>query len=248
MSATIEIHTPYTTLLSKNARLKRGAGRRLYINSDALAAKENVEKQLRDAGGEWFDGPVWLALHVEKPRNSIDAINFVDTIADAASKAIGINDRWFSLGAVTWELCTRDPHITVRLWQETDEHLRYCMTCHRLLPLSEYQKLKSDLLGHQRRCRECHRLKFGLMKRVKDSLEADGYAVLSVLESGVAEYVAGKRGSPMLLVKVQPANRKKMTPEERAAFYLTASTLGALPVLYERGMLSPPLEPVPPIV
>ena len=54
---------------------------------------------------------------VYKPRTNIDAINFIDAIADVLKDVIGVDDKWFSIKALDWEHDKVNPRIIVKIYQ-----------------------------------------------------------------------------------------------------------------------------------
>lgn len=54
-----------------------------------------------------------------KPRTNIDAINFLDAIADVLKKVTGVDDKWYSVKSIDWEVDTKNPYIVVKLYQPT---------------------------------------------------------------------------------------------------------------------------------
>jgi hypothetical protein len=100
-------------------------------------------------GGEsFYRGKVWLDILVQKPNNRGDAVNLLDSICDVVKEAIGIDDRYFSIRRLDWEIVKKDPLIYIGIGQEISEHHFCCTYCGRMVPESE----KS---AHKRTCKNC---------------------------------------------------------------------------------------------
>lgn len=52
-----------------------------------------------------------------KPRTNIDAINFIDAIADVLKRVIGVDDKWFSIKSLDWAVDAKNPYIIIKLYQ-----------------------------------------------------------------------------------------------------------------------------------
>jgi len=98
---------------------------------------------------------LWLSFFVQKPNHRSDAINVVDTLCDAIKVATGLDDNWFCLGKVDWEVKKDDPEIFIRIAQETTEHSLVCSHCGDIKPLADFSNKKNGPHGKSRVCRSC---------------------------------------------------------------------------------------------
>ena len=160
-----EITIPFHWAYSKNSLLKNGRrGRRLggtFMPPDFV---RRIRRDLADqivaaADGPWPSRRTYLRLVVEKPNNRGDAINFIDVIADAAKRAIAVDDRWFSLLGVDWSVNRDAPHIFIGIYQDGHRPQQACSGCgiigdSTLFADYESGRTASGLHG---RCRECSR-------------------------------------------------------------------------------------------
>jgi len=99
---------------------------------------------------------LWLWLHVSKPDHRSDALNCLDLVADAVQEAAGLDDRWFGLGHLGWDV--RPGHGVLRLWcgQEAgavDSNI--CGRCGDILPLHAFNRNAGARTGRASTCREC---------------------------------------------------------------------------------------------
>jgi hypothetical protein len=154
----IRVAVPFSQSFSKNALWSTNGKGHVYIREEIKEIRDDLVGKLRKAGGEWFEGKVWVDIFVEKPNARSDAINVVDLVCDAAKRAIGVDDRWFSIRRLDWSIVKESPRIIVGLAQEVSEHHRACSYCGVVKPLGEFNKNRSGPLGHSRECRDCGRI------------------------------------------------------------------------------------------
>ncbi len=58
--------------------------------------------------------PLWLRIHCLIPNHRGDAINVLKLAADAVQVATGLDDRWYHLSGLSWELMPDKPEL--RVW------------------------------------------------------------------------------------------------------------------------------------
>ena len=98
---------------------------------------------------------VWLEIFVQKPNHRGDAANFVDLICDAVKDAIGVDDRWFSIRQLEWQITKTDPHIFLTIGQEDPRAAQVCSPCGRILTLDAFHRNAAAQNGVGRICKEC---------------------------------------------------------------------------------------------
>ena len=99
---------------------------------------------------------LWLWLHVSKPDHRGDALNAIKLVSDAVQEAAGLDDRWFGLGHLGWDV--RPGRGVLRLWcgQEAGAvDSNVCGRCGDVLPLHAFNRNKGARLGRAATCREC---------------------------------------------------------------------------------------------
>lgn len=170
----LDVTVPFDAALSKN-RL-RGVGAQtarhlprgrttVYKKKDARSAQDAVVLALRAASrGSWHDAPVTLWLDVTFPKAGMDAINLLESVADAAKVAIGVDDRWFH-ARVRWSIDRDNPHVRIRLIQAATESVRYCPGCNATKPLASGFYRNGSKPDQPGVCKEC-----------KKSIERDRHA------------------------------------------------------------------------
>lgn len=160
LSKIIEIDIEWTGKLSKNVILGRGNfGKRFYMKQEARNLKEEigwlVRQQTNKKNINFVNGKVWLDIFVQKPTaGSGDAINTLDLIADAISEAIGIDDKWFCVKAIDWEIKKQNPRIFIQIGQGDHEPQHICSFCGIIQGISNFNKIKE---GYSRLCNHCRK-------------------------------------------------------------------------------------------
>lgn len=162
MATKVAVVLPFTWKLSKNYKLGRSRAGRVYMPADVKAAMEDLKTRVREAtaGQEWFDAKVWIRIFAEMPNRNGDAINFIETVADAVKDAIGVDDNWFSV-ELDWTLNRDDPKVHLIVEQDAEEHFRFCTKCGEEKPLHEFTRLARNVRvrGYDYVCRVCNAAK-----------------------------------------------------------------------------------------
>jgi len=150
---------------SKNRMwLARGHGHARRLNPLARERRDRLADRLRrsigrDVAPTGLVVPVrqnrlLLALHVAKADHRGDALNVLDLVADAVERATGLDDRWFELAGLTWEILPTEPTLTVVVGQTDVSDAVVCSACGLLLPPDAFRGAPS----YQGVCRPCRRL------------------------------------------------------------------------------------------
>lgn len=155
---TVSFKVPFTISASKNRRWSQMAGGRgVFIPVDVLNYTQLISLQTRKAleGRHVYENRVWLSFFVQKPDHKSDAVNIVDTFCDAIKTVVGVDDRWFSIDVLDWEIRKHEPQVYVRIGQADCFDARACSYCGGIFPLDNFHKSKHNRLGVGRECREC---------------------------------------------------------------------------------------------
>lgn len=154
----LRISIPFTTSLLKNHCWSLARQGHIFLRAETRQWQEKIIAVIRNSGVKFKHNKVWLDLCVQKPdHKSGDAINFVDRIADAVKKAIEIDDRWFCIRRLDWQIVKHEPMIFVGVGQPECEDSQVCSICGRILPLTCFSRSRSNKLGVGRDCKECSR-------------------------------------------------------------------------------------------
>ncbi len=122
----------------------------MYIRKEIAKTKDDLIFQIKCAIGDrkFHKGKVWIDLLVEKPNNKGDAINVLDTICDCIKIAIGIDDRYFSIRRLDWDIIKTDPKIFIGIGQEITEENFACTYCGLLKSIKQ-------ISSNRRTCLDC---------------------------------------------------------------------------------------------
>jgi len=119
----VDARVPFDWQWSKNRMWEARAGtyaRRLADHArtrrDTLAMILGLA--LRKERVQPVENELWFGVHVWIPDRRGDAINCLDLVADAIEIATEVDDRWYQLGGLTWELDRAEPALFVWIGQE----------------------------------------------------------------------------------------------------------------------------------
>lgn len=147
----LRLKFPFTWALSKNYQWGYGRGGYVFLRRESKEAREKITAYLQRQDHGFVQGKIWIDICVQKPDHKGDAVNFVDAICDAIKKGIAIDDRWFSLGLVDWQIVKKNPQIIVSIGQEYREPRQICCYCGAMKTYDHFQGKKK--IG--RECRAC---------------------------------------------------------------------------------------------
>lgn len=158
----IKIAVPFTYSASKNhiwATTRKG---HVYRRTESSDFQNGIILMLKARFSETriYRNKIWLDIFVQKPDHRGDAINALDLVADAVKEAIGIDDRWFSIRRLDWQIVKENPRIFIGIGQEDLFDAKLCSYCGRILPEEDFGKSK-------RECRECTSEKMFLRRKGK---------------------------------------------------------------------------------
>lgn len=145
----------------------------MFLAQETKDARTALVEALKEAiaGRRVSQNRLWIDLLVRKPDHRSDALNFIDQIADAVKEAVSLDDNWFSLRRLDWEIAKDEPVFYIGIGQESDIDLYACSYCGRLLEASAFGANKSTKSGLARTCRECSRMGGRIDKRQRQLLE-----------------------------------------------------------------------------
>lgn len=153
----LSFSVPFSFHYSKNAiwGLSRERGH-IFVRKEVNELRENMARIVRESGVKWRVNKVYLDILVQKPSLRGDAINVIDTIADAIKGAIGLDDNWFSIRRLDWESVKNDPRIFVGIGQENEDKYP-CNVCGGMKTFDCFPRNKSSQFGITVPCKECSR-------------------------------------------------------------------------------------------
>ncbi len=156
LSKVLRFAVPFDQNYSKNAIYRTGWHGHVYIRQQVRDLRQAIVEQVKSSGVKWRVNKVYLDIFVQKPHHRTDAINVLDTIADALKVGIGLDDTWFSIRRLDWEIVKDNPRIYIGIAQE-DEDRYPCSYCGILQPFSEYTKNRAARYGIGSECKSCVR-------------------------------------------------------------------------------------------
>lgn len=151
---------PFDQAGSKNSAYYRGPSqpaRKIAIQSRHRGYRDALILRTRAAmsGRMIKRNKVWIDIFVQFPWHRGDAVNFVDMVCDALKVALDIDDKWFCINRVDWEICKTEPRLFISIAQEDVEDCLVCSTCGLLKPDREFSLNRSLKSGRNGRCKEC---------------------------------------------------------------------------------------------
>ena len=156
----IRIAVPFQYTLSKNHIYTMTRYGHTALRREARASRDEITQLLREAVRDRTikNNKLWIDIFVEKPNHRGDAINVVDLVCDAIKDATGVDDRWYSIRCIDWQIVKSEPTIYIGIGQEECEDAIACSFCGEILPLAAFNKNRASKIGVDRRCRECLKL------------------------------------------------------------------------------------------
>jgi hypothetical protein len=133
----VRIAVPFDFAFSKNRVWTMSPKGHVFLRREADIARQHLAFSLRSAlaGQLVVQAKLWVDILVQKPNHKGDAINVVDVVCDAIKDATGLDDRWFCIRRLDWEIVKVEPKLYVGIGQEVEEDHRACSYCGRILPL-----------------------------------------------------------------------------------------------------------------
>lgn len=150
----VRIAVPFEWAFSKNnVYANRGQGH-VALRAETRAARTSLAYELKNALNRdrhrVKQNRLWISIFVQKPNHRGDAINVLDVVADAIKDAVPLDDRWYSIRHLDWEIVKVKPRIFIGVGQEDVEDVRACSYCGRLLTLDMFVR-------DRRECADCVR-------------------------------------------------------------------------------------------
>lgn len=171
----VRFSVPYMQSASKNYIFGFGGSTgHVYKRRESAQYQEMVSLKAREAVRKFkvYQNKVWIDLFVQKPNHKSDPINVIDLVADGIKLGIGVDDRWFAIRRLDWEIVKEDPKIYIGIGQEAMFDARACSYCGQILPLDQFPPHKGNPGGHDRVCYPCKRGKSKTREQVRKEGEA----------------------------------------------------------------------------
>jgi hypothetical protein len=155
----VGIAVPFSYAASKNHIYAMRSRGHVALRSESRALRDEMTLRLRSAlaGRRVAHNKLWIDILVQKPDHRGDAVNVVDLVCDAVKAAVTVDDRWFSLRRLDWEIVKDRPQLFLKVGQETDQDCQVCSHCGQIRSIAEFTKRRQTRLGIDRVCRMCRR-------------------------------------------------------------------------------------------
>lgn len=153
----VRISVPFNWAVSKNHQHALDRRGHLFLRKESQTYRELIGYTMKQAlaGRRIAHNKVWLDFFVQKPNNRGDAINVVDSLSDALKPVLGVDDRWYAIRRLDWEIVKKDPKIFIGVGQTSDEDVQACSFCGRILSLESFTRRAGNILGRDRACKIC---------------------------------------------------------------------------------------------
>jgi hypothetical protein len=155
----VGIAVAFSYAASKNHIYAMRRAGHVALRRESRAIRDEIILRLRAAlhGRRIAHNKLWLEILVQKPNHRGDAVNVVDLVCDAVKEAVGLDDRWFCIRRLDWEVVKDQPRLFIRVGQETNRDCQVCSHCGRVLEFSQFGTRAGATHGIQRVCRDCRR-------------------------------------------------------------------------------------------
>lgn len=136
---------------SKNRMwLPRAGTHARRLSPDARARRDGLADALRaelgdDVRPNGLVRPVvqdrlLVAVAAHKRDHRGDAVNVLDMVLDAVERATGLDDRWFEVAGLCWDVRPTDPSLVVAIGQQRRRDRAVCSVCGLVLPVGKFPK------------------------------------------------------------------------------------------------------------
>lgn len=96
---------------------KRARNGRVYLNRETKNLTHELFLAIRSQRPAFMPGKkVYISIFAELSNHRGDAVNLIDTLMDSIKVAIGVDDRWFAIKSLDWEI-RKDGKIRIDIEQ-----------------------------------------------------------------------------------------------------------------------------------
>lgn len=153
----VRIAVPFSYAASKNHIYALRRNGHVHLRQESVNLKAEITAKLHSAllDKKVRHNKVWIDILVQKSNHKGDAINVVDLVCDGIKRALPVDDRWFSIRSLDWEVVREGGQIYIGVGQEDVEDAQVCSYCGQIKNLVEFDKKTGSHLGYGRECRPC---------------------------------------------------------------------------------------------
>lgn len=180
----LRVAVPFTYAASKNHIYTMTRNGHVALRRESRQIRQSITSHLKSGIHciRVAHNKVWIDILVQKPDHKGDAVNVVDLVCDAVKAAVGVDDRWFSIRRLDWEIVKENPRLFVGIGQDTDVDCTICSYCGQIKPFSQFNQNKRNPLGIGRECRDCRRMGRVLAKRDRPVTGSGAYDSPTAME------------------------------------------------------------------
>jgi hypothetical protein len=128
---------------SKNQGFRIGrkgqGGKAFIIRTDGTHGGKNelaelIAQSIVDIDAMPVQAPLWIGIFLQKRNWQADAVNILDIASDAMQLATGVNDRWYCVSNIDWEMTVDRPMLHLHACQFKNEDHDTCSYCSSIVP------------------------------------------------------------------------------------------------------------------
>lgn len=155
----LRISVPFSYATSKNHLYTMRRCGHIALRREVVAKRREIAAAVRSAlqGRRVAHNKLWIDVLVQKPDHRGDAVNVIDLLCDAIKDATGLDDRWYCIRQLDWEIVKNEPKLIIGLGQDSEIDCQVCSYCGQVKPLDAFTKKAGTHLGVDRVCRGCRR-------------------------------------------------------------------------------------------
>lgn len=156
---TVRAAVPFTYAASKNHIYAMRRTGHVVLRRESRRMRQAIASALRQGLHcmPVVHNKVWIDILVQKPNHKGDAVNVVDLVCDAVKDALPVDDRWFCIRRLDWEIVKTNPRLIVGVGQDSNMDCQVCSYCGQIKPLSDFNAARNRPLGVGRECKTCRR-------------------------------------------------------------------------------------------
>ena len=164
------VAVPFSYAASKNHIYTLRRSGHVALRRESKIKRAEISAAIRHTIGDKqiAHNKLRIDILVQKSNHRGDAVNVIDLVCDAIKDAVPVDDRWFCIRRLDWEIAKEEPMLYIGLGQESEVDSQVCSYCGQIKPLLEFNKNKLNHLGVGRECKECRR-RGRLLKKQNDS-------------------------------------------------------------------------------
>ncbi|MEW6199144.1 MAG: hypothetical protein AB1601_10860 [Planctomycetota bacterium] len=155
----VRLCVPFSYAASKNHLYTMRRSGHVALRREVVAKRREIALAVRDAlaGRRVAHNKLWIDVLVQKPDHRGDAVNVIDLLCDAIKDATGLDDRWYCIRQLDWEIVKNQPQFFIGLGQDSATDCQVCSYCGQVKPLDAFTRKARTPLGVDRVCRACRR-------------------------------------------------------------------------------------------